>query len=312
MEILKLIPVCKNYIWGGMKLKEVYGKQTDLSPVAESWELSFHPDGPTRVEGGRALADAFPHEAWGENCARFDRFPMLIKFIDAAQNLSVQVHPSDAYALEQENSYGKTEAWYVVGAEPGAGLYVGFRRDVSREEYEKAIKQGTLTELLNFYEVKPGECYFIPAGTIHAIGAGCLVCEVQQNSNLTYRVFDYDRRDKNGNPRELHVEKALDVVRPFTDAEVDAIRYEARDDRDGVGTLAHCRYFRTERLTADPARLEMAGADSFHALLCVAGAGEILCGEERYAVQKGECWFIPAKTGEYTLAGDMQIIRASL
>ena len=212
MEIVKLYPECKEIIWGGMKLREKYGKQTDKSPVAESWELSFHKDGPTRLENGETLRDTATAEELGKNCEGFPFFPMLTKFIDAKQDLSVQVHPSDEYALKNENSFGKTEMWYIVEAEQGAGIYLGFKRDVTKAEYEKAIAEHTLTELLNFFEVKAGECYFIPSGTIHAIGKGCLICEIQQNSNLTYRVYDYGRKDKNGNERELHVEKALKVT----------------------------------------------------------------------------------------------------
>ena len=212
MEIVKLIPECKDNIWGGMKLKEKYGKQTEKNPVAESWELSFHKDGPTRLESGKTLQETVTETDLGENCKGFPFFPMLVKLIDAKQDLSVQVHPSDAYALKNENSFGKTEMWYIVEAEEGAGIYLGFKQDVTQEEYEKAIENTTLTDLLNFFEVKAGDCYFIPSGTIHAIATGCLICEIQQNSNLTYRVYDYGRRDKNGNLRELHVEKALKVT----------------------------------------------------------------------------------------------------
>ena len=303
MEILKLYPVCKNYIWGGMKLKEIYGKQTELTPVAESWELSFHPDGPTRVADGRTLEEVLPREMWGENGKRFDRFPMLIKLIDAAQNLSVQVHPSDAYALANENSYGKTEAWYIVAAEPGAGIYLGFKRDVTPEEYEGAIKDGTLTDLLHFYEVKPGECYFIPAGTIHAIGAGCLICEVQQNSNLTYRVFDYGRVDKNGNPRELHVEKALRVT--------NLKKYEKLAPLAGVSgqdVLAECEYFRATRLVVRGKCEKTVGGDSFLSLTCMRGEGEIVT----HAVRAGESFLVPAGYGALQLSGDMELLCAEI
>ena len=201
MSILKLYPECKDYIWGGEKLKEKYGKQTHKTPCAESWELSFHNDGLTRLFSGKTLVESVAEMDLGENVNVFPFFPVLIKFIDAKENLSVQVHPSDEYALANENSFGKTEMWYIVEAEKGAGIYLGFNRDVTKEEYETAIKEKRLTELLNFYEVKAGECYFIPSGTIHAIGKGCLICEIQQNSNLTYRVYDYCRKDKNGKER---------------------------------------------------------------------------------------------------------------
>ncbi len=212
MEIVKLYPECKDYVWGGTKLKQKYGKITDKTPCAESWELSFHKDGLTKLSNGKTLAESVTEKDLGEKAKSFPFFPSLIKFIDAEQNLSVQVHPSDDYALEHENSFGKTEMWYVVEAEEGAGLYVGFNKDVTKEEFEQAIKENRLTELLNFFEVKAGDCYFIPSGTIHAIAKGCLICEIQQNSNLTYRVYDYGRKDKNGNERELHVDKALKVT----------------------------------------------------------------------------------------------------
>ena len=212
MKIEKLYPVCKDYLWGGEKLKEKYGKVTDKTPCAESWELSFHKDGLTQVASGKTLQEIASAKDFGQRATAFPFFPVLNKFIDAKQDLSVQVHPSDEYALKNENSLGKTEIWYIVEAEKGAGIYLGFNRDVSKEEYERAIAEKRLTELLNFYEVQAGECYFIPSGTIHAIGAGCLICEIQQNSNLTYRVYDYGRKDKNGNERELHVEKALRVT----------------------------------------------------------------------------------------------------
>ena len=190
MEIVKLYPECKDNIWGGVKLREKYGKKTDKAIVAESWELSFHKDGPTRLENGKTLQEVATAADLGKNCKDFPFFPTLIKFIDSKQDLSVQVHPSDDYALKNENSFGKTEMWYVVEAEQGAGLYVGFKRDVTKEEYERAIQENTLTELLNFYQVQAGDCYFIPSGTIHAIGSGCLITEIQQNSNLTNSIFE--------------------------------------------------------------------------------------------------------------------------
>ena len=212
MRIEKLFPACKDYLWGGNKLKENYGKQTDLTPCAESWELSFHKDGQTLLVDGTKLSDKVTAIELGENVTEFSFFPVLIKFIDAAQNLSVQVHPSDEYALKHEDSLGKTEMWYIVEAEEGAGLYLGFNQNVTKEEYEKAIQENRLTDYLNFYKVQAGESYFIPSGTIHAIAKGCLICEIQQNSNVTYRVYDYGRKDKNGKERELHVDKALKVT----------------------------------------------------------------------------------------------------
>ncbi len=215
MEIVKLKPACKDYIWGGTFLKES-GKEAPFDHIAESWELSFHPDGPSLIDSGnnkgQLLKDIVSKQDLGSLASSFAFFPVLIKLINAADNLSVQVHPSDSYALKNENSYGKTEMWHIIKAEKGAGLYVGFKKDSSEEEVEKVLRSGTILSLLNFFQVKPGENYFIKSGTIHAIGKGVSLIEIQQNSNLTYRLYDYGRLDKNGQPRPLHIEKALKVI----------------------------------------------------------------------------------------------------
>jgi len=295
MKIEKLYPECKDYIWGGIKLKERYGKHTDKEVCAESWELSFHKDGLTRLQDGSALADCVEEKELGKNAKNFPFFPVLIKFIDAKADLSVQVHPSDEYALEHENSFGKTEMWYIVEAEEGAGIYLGFNRDVTKEEYETAIAEKRLTELLNFYAVKPGECYFIPAGTIHAIGKGCLICEIQQNSNLTYRVYDYGRKDKNGNERELHVDKALRV----TDL-------KKRETLISTGeTLAKCKYFTVNKITVDGQVKLFADENSFECITCVEGEGSI----SGQTMKAGDSYFVPADFGEYTLSGTMTVLK---
>ena len=293
MKISKLYPECKDYIWGGNKLKEKYGKQTDKSPCAESWELSFHKDGLTRLFSGKTLLETAVETDLGTNCKKFPFFPVLIKFIDAKENLSVQVHPSDEYALKNENSFGKTEMWYIVEAEQGAGIYLGFNRDVTQEEYETAIKENRLTELLNFYDVKAGECYFIPSGTIHAIGKGCLICEIQQNSNLTYRVYDYGRKDKDGKTRELHIEKALKVtsLRKFAPTTF-------------TDCLGKCEYFTVEKHEINGEKELTANGTSFQCITCVKGNGFI----NGMEIKQGDSYFIPASFGEYRLQGNFEVI----
>ena len=293
MEMKKLFPECKDYIWGGTQLKTKYGKQTDKTPCAESWELSFHKDGLTRLENGKTLAEKVTKKDLGENVKNFPFFPVLIKFIDAKDNLSVQVHPSDEYALKHENSFGKTEMWYIVEAEENAGIYLGFNRNVTKEEYQTAIKEKHLTELLNFYEVKAGECYFIPSGTIHAIGKGCLICEIQQNSNLTYRVYDYGRKDKNGNERELHIDKALKV----TNLE----KFEPITFNDYLGK---CEYFTVHKYEIDGTLQLTSDEKSFHCITCVRGNGYI----ENIEIHQGDSFFVPANYGTYRLDGNMEII----
>ncbi len=303
MNIEKLFPVCKDYLWGGSRLREKYGKQSEKDPIAESWELSFHKDGLTRLEGGKTLAETVCEEDLGENCKSFPFFPMLTKLIDAKQNLSVQVHPSDAYALEKENSFGKTETWYIVDAEEGAGIYLGFSKPVTAEEYERAISERRLTELLNFYPVKAGECYFIPAGTIHAIGAGCLICEIQQNSNLTYRVYDYGRKDKDGKERELHVDKALAVT------DLSAYRYRPLRSHTAEGERLACsRYFTVTEVLVEGEKSLFVDRGSFKCVTCVCGEGKI----EGKKIGLGESYFLPAGRGEVKIKGEMKLIMAEV
>ena len=299
MQIEKLFPACMDNVWGGTKLKEYYGKVTDKTPCAESWELSFHPAGQTRLANGKTLFETVTQADLGENIQGFPFFPTLIKFIDAQDNLSVQVHPSDSYALKNENSFGKTEMWYVVEADDGAGIYLGFNRSVTQDEYETAIAEKRLTELLNFYQVKAGECYFIPSGTIHAIGKGCLICEIQQNSNLTYRVYDYGRKDKNGNERELHVEKALKVTA------LNAFENKNLSVQTTAGeVIGASKYFTVTKVRVLGETALKTDKKSFCCLTVVKGNGEV----DGRSAKLGDSFFVPANFGKFIIKGDMEII----
>ena len=297
MPAYQLLPACKDYIWGGQRLKTDFGILSDLSPLAEAWVLSCHPDGSSVLKDGPYAGQTLPAyiekagpEVLGTNCRQFENFPMLVKLIDAKQNLSVQVHPSDAYALSHEGQYGKTEMWVVLDAAPGSCLYYGFRQEISAEELARRTADGTLTEVLRAVPVKRGDVCFIPAGTLHAIGAGLVIAEVQQNSNVTYRVFDYGRVGPDGLPRQLHIEKALAVtdLRPT-------------ESPDFGSHLGQCRYFTTDG--HDGAFSAVCGTDSFHALLFTDGGGMLRCGGESRVVRKGECWFLPAGSGAYQVEG---------
>ena len=215
MEVVQLRPYIKEIVWGGNTLRG-YGKVSDGKNIAECWELSLHKEGSSIIDSGelkgKALADVLTKEDYGKNCEKFPFFPTLIKLIDADRELSVQVHPSDEYALKNENSFGKTEMWYILEAKKGAGIYLGFKRDTTKEEVEQKIKDNTLVDLLNFIEVKPGDCYFVKSGTVHAIGGGITLFEVQQNSALTYRLYDWGKLGMDGKPRELHIDKSLKVM----------------------------------------------------------------------------------------------------
>jgi len=291
--IERLYPEFKDYIWGGTRLVERFSKKCDKLPCAESWELSFHKDGMTRISTGQTLMEAVTDASLGTNVGSRDNFPLLIKLIDAKSDLSVQVHPDDEYALENENSLGKTEMWYIVDSEPGAGIYLGFKNDVTGDDVAEAIKNGTLTEHLNFFEVKPGDCYFIPAGTVHAIGSGCLILEIQENSNLTYRVYDYNRVDKNGNMRELHVEKALRVMsfKRFVPVSF---------PRPYLGISKH---FTVKRYDVNGALTVASDKKSFLSLTAVRGSGEI----SGMKINAGDSFFVSADN-KINLQGNMEVV----
>ena len=302
MAILKLLPACKDYLWGGRRLITDYGKHYDGERLAETWELSCHPDGLSviaeGVEAGRTLADylaAYP-EALGENGRKFGEFPLLIKLIDASRDLSIQVHPDDAYARAYEGQNGKTEMWYVLSTEPDAYLYCGFAHDLSKEEFARRIADNTLPEVLRRVHVKAGDTVFIPAGTIHAICSGIVVAEVQQSSNVTYRVCDYGRLGADGKPRTLHTAKALEVTRLTA----------GTPTQDFGGHLARCDYFTVDRLTS-PQTVDC-GAESFVSLLVLDGEGTLTCGSERVGLKKGESLFLPANSGQARLDGALEIL----
>lgn len=309
--MLKLTPVFKDYLWGGTKLRDIYRKPCDYDVIAESWELSAHEAGQSIVASGKHKGQKFGDylEAVGKDvlgwkCSPLQSFPLLIKFIDAKGSLSLQVHPDDDYALEHENQYGKNEMWYVIDSEPGAGLYVGFNRDVSREEVSRRVRDNTIMEVLNFYPTKPGDVFFIPAGTVHAIGAGNLICEIQQSSNCTYRLYDYDRRDKFGNPRELHLEKALDVLN-FKKYEPQSFGKET----DGTGTvLVRCKYFESTLYEVSGEISVSLDIDRFHSVVCIKGSGQLRIGEFIMDIKAGESVFVPAQKESLVVSGKLSIV----
>ena len=297
MPVLKLTPSCKDYLWGGERLKAEFGVQSKMHPLAEAWVLSAHPDGPSYLEDGSMLAEylAAHPEAAGTHCRKFEQFPILTKFIDAKNDLSIQVHPSDAYALEHEGQYGKTEVWYVLDAEPGAFLYYGFAHEITKEEFARRIRENTLTEVLNAVPVKKGDVFFIPAGTLHAICKGIVIAEVQQNSNVTYRVYDYGRVGADGKLRALHIEQALAVTELCPPKELDF-----------GGHLAQCEYFTVDAVTG--AFEGIADETSFVSVLISDGAGKLTCGGQTISFEKGNSFFLPANSGTYALCGSYEAL----
>lgn len=310
---IKVSYAAKSRIWGGESLCRMFGKENGDENIGETWELTVRSDEMSNIMNGAYAGMTLGEYIEGDKSVlgtKYDggRFPLLIKFIDAQDALSVQVHPDDGYAFANENDTGKTEMWYIVDATEGARLVYGLAEDISRDDFAKAVATGNIDSAMSYIPVKKGEVYFIPSGMLHAIGKGIIVAEIQQNSDLTYRVYDYDRRDSQDKTRELHVEKSLAVVRPFSEDEVNAIRFEAKDDEDDAETLAHCRYFRVKKLDIKGERALFASDDSFASLLCISGEGEIFFEGEKYPIKAGDSYFVPASMKDYKICGSLQVI----
>ncbi|NKI33440.1 type I phosphomannose isomerase catalytic subunit [Croceivirga thetidis] len=305
----KFAPIMKDRLWGGDKLQKLFDKPSETDTTGESWELSAVKGDVSVVSNGelsgsslQELIDSYGPDLMGQSVIdRFGNdFPILIKFIDAKQDLSIQLHPHDDLAKERHNSFGKTEMWYIMDADPGAKLIVGFNKDVEKQDYVESLENDTLLDLLNYEEVSEGDTFFINTGKIHAIGAGVMLAEIQQTSDITYRVFDFNRRDKNGNLRELH-----------TDLAVDAIDYKKKEDfkvsysktTDVVNPMVDCPYFKTEYLNlAKNIAIDVSNRDSFTIFMCVKGSASISNDWGDVEIQKGETILVPAASTKIDIA----------
>lgn len=318
MEILKLQPAGKDYLWGGTRLREEYGKKIDLTPLAETWECSVHPDGPSTVVNGefkgKTLAEALKeHPEYLGSKVTGGELPVLIKFIDAKKDLSVQVHPNDEYAWQHEHQKGKTEMWYVLDAAEGANLIYGFQHKVTQEILQKAVAAGTLDKHLQKIEVHKGDTFFVPAGTVHGIRAGVLIAEIQESSNVTYRVYDYDRVDKNGKKRELHFDKAVQVMEMNNNQtakqKLRMVKYYPGCSRE---LLCRCKYFEAERIRVTKGFSFSVLASSFQIIMCLEGFGEVETADAEIKpirFQKGETMFLPAGIGRCRILGEAEVLK---
>ena len=311
MYILKLKPVFKDYIWGGTKLRDEYGFESNLEKLAEGWMLSCHKDGENLSENGdfegKTLTEVVNTnpDYLGENGKKFEYFPILIKLIDAKNDLSVQVHPDNEYAMRVEKEYGKTECWYVLDCDDDAELIYGFNKSITSDEFKEKIADNTFLETVNKVKVKKGDLFFIEAGTLHAIGKGILLAEIQQNSNTTYRVYDYGRLGADGKPRELHVKKAIDVTNCTPPTRSTNPEGELMV-RDGYSTqlLTKCDLFNVEKVSVDTAYTSTADEKSFVSVLVTDGHATI----DGLEIKKGDSLFIPANYGEFTVTGKSELI----
>jgi len=321
-EPFLLKPVGKDYLWGGSRLNDDFSKGLNLSPLAETWECSTHPDGQSIVASGayagKALASVLKEnpELLGSRNEAYGELPILIKFIDAKEDLSVQVHPDDEYARTHENGErGKSEMWYVVDATKDAKIVYGFNNSISKEQLKSSISDGSIEKFLHKVPIQKDDLFFIEAGMVHAIGAGSLIVEVQESSNLTYRLYDYDRTDKYGKKRELHVAKALEVANLNASRDskqpLRVMRY-----RNGSASelLCRCKYFQVERILINTERIRTLAefhtdSTSFQVLLCVSGCGVLLNkSNASLSFFKGDCIFIPANSYNLYLHGQAQLL----
>ncbi|QIK57842.1 class I mannose-6-phosphate isomerase [Erysipelothrix sp. HDW6A] len=320
MSVIKLNPSYKDYLWGGNLLKSEYQKDTDLNPLAESWEVSTHPDGPSVVANGeyqgltlQEYINKKGSDVLGDNGKSFDRFPILIKFIDAKKDLSIQVHPDDEYGLKHENEYGKTEMWIILEALPDSKIYYGVKNEMTREEFAEAIHEDSILDKLKTVSVKKGDVIFVEAGTIHAIGAGIVICEIQQNSNTTYRVHDFNRKDANGNLRELHIQQSIDVSKlsPL-DVSFKPSGLLETTEFGSKQLLARCKYFTTTGYTLNGSEKFSVDNTSFNALVVLEGTMSLTNDNQTLELKKGDSVFIDAGTDSIVLEGNANFIRVNV
>ena len=317
-EPFLLKPAFKDYLWGGDRLRSEYHKETDLSPLAESWECSTHPDGTSLAlidQNEIPMTEVLKRhpEILGTHPRTRDTLPILIKLIDAKKDLSVQVHPDDDYArIYEHGSLGKSEFWYVLEAEPGASLVYGFSQDVTEEQIRQGIADGTIRKYLQKIPVKRNDVFFVQAGTVHAIGKGIVIAEIQESSNLTYRLYDYNRRDRNGNLRELHIDKALDVLNLHSSAEpVQPMRLLNYQPGFASEFLTRCRYFQVERILLNSEASEVSyrtDSSSFEVLICVQGKGVLKGSKLRIPFRKGDTVFVPADSEALSFSGKAELL----
>lgn len=322
-----LKPAVKDYIWGGRRLNDEFNKGIDIYPLAETWECSTHPDGVSMVDSGMDIGKPLSEvlrehpEYLGSHPLQvmkgIPELPVLIKLIDATEDMSVQVHPDDGYALENENCLGKAEMWYVLAAREDATLVYGFNQDMNRERVQNALAGGTIEKYLNRVPARENNVFFVESGTVHAIGAGIIMAEIQESSNLTYRLYDYRRVDKNGKQRELHVDKALQVMNMRSSAmpgqHMRVLRYQKGCAAE---LLTRCKYFQVERILLNTELYRLAAAyktdtNSFHVLLCIEGEGCLSCEGFLLHFSKGDCIFVPADSIPLVLRGKAQLLNVS-
>lgn len=312
MSAMLLTPALKQTIWGGKRLKDNYNMKTDLSSVAEAWSLSCHPDGESIVANGEykgktlnQVIKILGKKILGTDCENCEDFPILIKLIDAADKLSVQVHPNDEYAkLHETEKHGKTEAWYIIDCDENAELIYGFNDNITKKQFADSIEDNTLLDHVNKVKVKPGDVAFIEAGTLHAIGSGILLAEVQQSCNTTYRVYDYNRPGLDGKPRQLHIKQSIDVTKCEKPSRTLEPEGELQVSNGFTSQLlCKCNFFTMTLIDSHKSFTDIADDKSFVSLLILDGNGTLVTDNDELKLEKGASVFIPASEGKYSVNG---------
>ncbi len=311
MQPIFFKPVYKDYIWGGNKIKDLFKKDTPYEKTAESWEIAANKNGKSIVKNGvykgMNLQELFEkkeikEQIFGSRCKNYEKFPLLIKFIDAKTNLSVQVHPDDEYANKNEDDIGKTEVWYIMDCEPNSKIVCGIEGEITEEE----IENGKIEQKLKYIPIQKYHSIYIPSGTVHAILGGTLLCEIQQNSDLTYRVYDWKRVDKDGKPRKLHIQKAMDVINVKNKPEVT----KTLENKDKIQTLVKNQFFTTQKIKISNEYKDTSNAKTFYAINVVKGEGKIIYKGKQYKLNLADSFIIPANLGEYKIIGELEILKS--
>lgn len=316
MDILFLEPAYKNYIWGGNRLKKEFDKNTPYEITAESWEISTNKNGNSIVVNGdfkgKKLQELFEMpdykiDIFGEKCIKKDRFPILIKFIDAKNNLSVQVHPDDIYAQKNENDIGKSEMWYIMDCPKDAKIICGLDETIkTKQQLKDIINSGNIKEYLQYIDIEKGDSIYIPSGTIHAITSGILICEIQKNSDITYRVYDWDRVDKDGKLRMLHIDKAIDVIN------LDNKIHKIKSSDERYQNILDLQCFKVDKIKINCQYDAESNKQTFYAINIIDGKGKIYANNKEYKIKKGDSFIIPAKLGKYKIIGNITALKTYL
>lgn len=315
-NIIFMKPVFKDYIWGGNKLKEELNKSSNYEKIAESWEISANKNGDciliNKEFNNKTLSELFSDieirkEIFGKKCLKMNEFPLLIKFIDANDNLSIQVHPDDDYAQKNGLLNGKNEMWYIMECDKNSQIISGLKSNINYNELKNAINGNNITPYLNYININKGDSIYIKAGTLHSILKGNLICEIQQNSDTTYRVYDWDRVDKFGKARELHKNESLEVINTNSISEI------IPDYNDiGVQNIICNEFFKVEKINSYDFFDDCSNLNSFYAMTVVEGTGCIITDSQKISIKKGESFLIPATLGKYRIEGKIQLLRSSI